>query len=354
MVMNSFWRHKKVLITGHTGFKGSWLCLWLNALGAKLTGYSLAPPSALNLFSQAEVALGINHIVGDVRDYEHLKKVIDSYQPEIIFHLAAQSLVRTSYQSPLETYATNVMGTAHLFEAVRGSTFVKAIVNITSDKCYANEQVLKAYQESDALGGLDPYSSSKACSELVTAAYRHAFFNPQDLPKHSVGIASARAGNVIGGGDWAKHRLIPDMMQACLAGQRPKIRNPQAIRPWQHVLDPLAGYLRLAQKVYENPQHMSEAWNFGPDEAQTVGKVAETLLQQWGGNLKLELEANTGPHEENFLALNCEKAKNRLSWQAKWPLELALQHTVQWYKAYQSGANMRAFTAKQIETYIHT
>lgn len=351
--MTNFWQHKKVLVTGHTGFKGSWLCLWLMAKGAHVIGFAQSPSGAENLFEAARVAIGMTSILGDVGDFAALKRVMDDHQPEIVFHLAAQALVRYSYQQPRETFATNVMGTVHLLEAIRQSDSVKAVVNVTSDKCYDNREWLWGYRENEPLGGRDPYSSSKACAELVTAAYQQSFFNREDFARHGVAVASARAGNVIGGGDWGIDRLVPDIMASCLQGRPITLRYPHALRPWQHVLEPLAGYLMLAQALYEQPSAFAEAWNFGPnnDDVKSVQWLTECLVHAWGTHVPVQIESAATLHEATFLQLDCAKAKARLQWQPQWSLTTALMQVVDWYKAYQAGADMRAITLAQIHNY---
>lgn len=349
-IENAFWKNKKVFITGHTGFKGSWLSLWLSQLGAKITGFSLVPETSPNLFTLADVKSSLDkHITNTLYDFTALKKAIDEAQPEIIFHLAAQSLVQKSYQSPVETYMTNVMGTVHLFEAARHCSSVKVIINITSDKCYENKEWLWGYRENDRLGGHDPYSNSKACAELITQAYRDSFFSQTGQL-----LASARAGNVIGGGDWAENRLVPDMMRGFLSGGEIVIRNPEAIRPWQHVLEPLSGYILLAEKLWKNKE-LSGAWNFGPDEkdVQPVGYIADYLKQFWPSH-KIDIKSNQQfGHEAGILKLDISKAKNLLHWRPKLNLSQALDFTSDWYSAYQAGKDMRAFTLVQIESYSH-
>lgn len=351
VVMEAFWRNKTVLVTGHTGFKGSWLCLWLTSMGAKVVGYALTPPTEPNLFEVFKLKEHMTSVIGDVRDDAAVKQVFDQHQPEIVIHMAAQPLVRYSYHYPVETYATNVMGTVHVLEAARLTKSVKTIVNVTTDKCYENHEWLWGYRENEAMGGYDPYSNSKGCSELVTSAYRNSFFK-----EHGIGLASARAGNVIGGGDWAEDRLVPDLMRSCLTGQDVLIRNPHAIRPWQHVLEPLSGYLMLAQALHAQPQALSEAWNFGPndDDAKPVQWIVDHVLQAWGEGLTAKVDQNPQPHEASFLKLDCSKAKARLHWQPKWSLAEALQHIVAWYQAYQQGADMRALSLNQIHQYIYS
>lgn len=345
----SFWQHKKVLVTGHTGFKGSWLSLWLQAMQAKVVGFSLAPPSSPNLFSVGNVADDMVSLMGDVRDFDALKAVCVAYQPDIILHLAAQSLVRYSYQHPIETYATNVMGTVNLLEAARQVGSARAIINVTSDKCYENKEWLWGYREHDTLGGHDPYSNSKACAELVTSAFRNSY-------PHQCGIASVRAGNVIGGGDWAQDRLIPDIIRGVINNNEITIRYPHALRPWQHVLEPLQGYLQLAERVYHDPDDFAQAFNFGPNEqdVKSVGWVVDKILQLWNEKSSWQLDQTAKPHEAAYLKLDSAKAKNKLGWNPRWPLERALQETVGWYRSYQSGENMREKTLSQINNYIAT
>lgn len=350
---DEFWRDKTVFITGHTGFKGGWLALWLQKLGARVVGYALAPPAAPNLFEAARVAEGMASLTGDIRDFSGLQKAMDERQPEIVFHLAAQSLVRCSYLQPLETYATNVLGTAHLLEAVRSVGSVRAVVVVTSDKCYENREWLWGYRENEAMGGYDPYSSSKGCAELVTAAYRRSFFNPARYAEHGVAIASARAGNVIGGGDWAVDRLIPDVMRAFQAGQPALIRCPEAVRPWQHVLEPVSGYLVLARKLYEEGSAYAEGWNFGPVEtdACTVRWLVEQLVALWGNGVAWASDGERHPHEAHCLKLDCAKARARLGWTPRWSLDQALAETVAWHQAHRTGADMQVFTQAQIEQF---
>jgi len=331
-----FWRGKKVLLTGHTGFKGSWLSLWLQSLGAEVVGYSLEPPTEPSLYVLAEVERGMESVCGNILDLEHLQRVMRESKAEIVFHMAAQSLVRRSYVDPVGTFATNVLGTVHVLEAVRDAPGVQAVVIVTTDKCYENREDQRAYRETDRLGGFDPYSSSKAAAELVTASFRKSFFT---ATKHEqAGVASARAGNVIGGGDWADDRFIPDVMRAVLEGREVLIRNPHAIRPWQHVLDPLRGYLTLAEKLFKDPQHFSGSWNFGPNESETlsVSAVLERLSRLWGPALLWRIDGGTHPHEARYLILDSTKARRKLGWESHWDLDLALEATVQWYKAHQS------------------
>ena len=352
-----FWCGKRVLLTGHTGFKGSWLSLWLQSMDAQVVGYALAPPTEPSLFEVAGVGAGMTSVIGDIRDLEHLRAVFAEHKPEIVIHMAAQPLVRYSYAEPVETYSTNVMGTVNLLEAVRGTPGVKAVVNVTTDKCYENREWAWGYRENEAMGGYDPYSSSKGCAELVTAAYRNSFFNSATFNvKHSIAIASARAGNVIGGGDWAEDRLIPDIMRAITQGRSVTIRNPHAIRPWQHVLEPLSGYLKLAQKLYEEGAAYAEGWNFGPndEDAKPVQWIVEQLTQSWGEGASWLLDGGEHPHEAHYLKLDCSKAKGRLDWHPRWHLDEALKRIVDWQKQYLYGRDMRAVTIEQIDLYLKT
>ncbi len=349
----SFWREKRVLVTGHTGFKGGWLCFWLKNLGAQVAGYALAPPTNPNLFETADIAGGMQSISGDVRDLNRLKTAVTEFRPEVVFHLAAQSLVRRSYADPIETYTTNIMGTLNVLEAVRRAGGVRAIVNVTSDKCYENKERSRGYREDEPLGGYDPYSSSKACAELVTAAYRNAYFNPADSGGHSVALASARAGNVIGGGDWAQDRLIPDVMRAFLAGKPVAIRNPHATRPWQHVLEPSSGYLMLAEQLWREGARFAEAWNFGPDESDTkpVQWVVEKVAQAWGRPGAWRADKGNHPHEAALLALDCSKAKEKLGWRPRWSLDRALNAVNEWYQAYRDGKEVVQVMLRQVAQY---
>jgi CDP-glucose 4,6-dehydratase len=351
----AFWQGKRVLLTGHTGFKGSWLSLWLQSMGALVVGYALKPPTNPSLFEEANVSSGMTSIIGDIRDLDHLRKVFAEHQPEIVIHMAAQPLVRYSYIEPVETYSTNVMGTVNLLESVRSTKSVKAVVNVTTDKCYENREWAWGYRENEAMGGYDPYSSSKGCAELVTAAYRQSYFNPEKYAEHGVAIATGRAGNVIGGGDWAEDRLIPDIMRAITAGKSVHIRNPHAIRPWQHVLEPLSGYLILAQKLYEDGATLAEGWNFGPndEDAKPVQWIVEQLTAAWGEGASWVLDGDEHPHEAHYLKLDCSKAKSRLDWHPRWRLDVALGAIVSWQKAYNSGQEMRVVTLNQIQSYLN-
>jgi CDP-glucose 4,6-dehydratase len=356
VVVNAdFWRGKRVLMTGHTGFKGSWLSLWLQSMGAQVVGYALAPPTNPSLFEVAEVGKGMTSIIGDIRDLEKLRAAFTEHRPEIVIHMAAQPLVRYSYIEPVETYSTNVMGTVNLLEAVRSTPSVKAVVNITSDKCYENREWVWGYRENEAMGGYDPYSSSKGCAELVASAYRNSYFHPDKYQQHGVAIASARAGNVIGGGDWAGDRLIPDILRAITEGKPVNIRSPHAIRPWQHVLEPLSGYLLLAQKLYTTGTAYAEGWNFGPndEDAKPVQWIVEKLTHSWGEGASWVLDGGDHPHEAHYLKLDCSKAKARLDWQPRWQLAQTLEKIIKWHKAMQQKENMKAKTLEQITQYMN-
>ncbi len=348
-----FYNGKKVFITGHTGFKGSWLCLWLRELGAEVTGYALNPPTYPSLFELGKIGKLVGSTIADVRDGESLAKAMREAKPDIVIHMAAQPLVRDSYKIPVETYAINVMGTVNLFEAVRATPEVKAVVNVTTDKCYDNKEWVWGYRENEPLGGYDPYSNSKACSELVTSAYRSSYFNPRDYALHGVAVASARAGNVIGGGDWATDRLIPDCVRAILKNESVVIRNPNAIRPWQHVLEPLSGYLLLAQRLFEDGPNYAEAWNFGPDEhdAKPVEWIVKKLCEKWGTSASYRIDTGKHPHEAHYLKLDCSKAKSTLGWRPKWSLEKALDSIIDWTKVYSAYDDVAGVCLKQIKEY---
>lgn len=352
---NIFWKGKKVFVTGHTGFKGSWLCLWLQQLGAEITGYSLKPPTIPNLFEVARLSQNMSSIIGDVRDGDMLARVMRQSAPDIVIHMAAQPLVRRSYVEPVETYSTNVMGVVHLLEAVRSTPSVRAVINVTTDKCYDNKEWVWGYRENEPLGGKDPYSSSKGCSELVTAAYRHSFFNPEKYgTDHQVALATARAGNVIGGGDWAEDRLIPDILRGFEAGQIIDIRSPQALRPWQHVLEPLSGYLMLAEALYTKGVAYSEAFNFGPaqKDAKSVQWIVENLTQEWGNGMAWRFSPKNHPHEAHSLKLDCSKSSDMLGWHPRWNLDIALRAIVSWHKSYLANHDMRTLCLQQVEAYL--
>lgn len=344
-----FWKDKKVFLTGHTGFKGSWLSLWLQDCGAILTGYGLKPNTEPNLFDTTSVAEGMESIIGDVRDLDKLAKAMNDCQPEVVIHMAAQPLVRHSYKNPIETYSTNVMGTVNLFEAVRKTASVRAVVNVTTDKCYENKEWIWGYREDEPMGGHDPYSNSKGCSELVTSAYRNSYFNNMGSAK----IATARAGNVIGGGDWAKDRLIPDILKSFEKKEPVIIRNPSATRPWQHVLEPLSGYLTLAERLYADGDDYAEAWNFGSEDVdvKSVKTIIEYLVEHWGTGASWVHDTSKQPHEAQHLKLDISKAKNILEWSPKWNLFRALDSIIEWEKAWFENKDLKALTLKQVHEF---
>jgi CDP-glucose 4,6-dehydratase len=348
-----FWGGRRVFLTGHTGFKGSWMSIWLRALGADVTGYALPPPTQPNLFEQAGVGKLIHSISADIRDFQRMKSALEECRPEVIIHMAAQTVVRRGYEDPIETYSTNVMGTVNLFESVRQIGHRCVIVNVTSDKCYENREWLWAYRECDVMGGHDPYSNSKGCAELVTSAYRNSFFSPAEYEHHGVGVASARAGNVIGGGDWTAHQLIPDLMRAFLGGNDCLIRNPAATRPWQFVLEPLRGYLMLAERLAQDPVTFADGWNFGPseDDAKPVSWIADRLSRSWGSGAEWTHDGSLHPHEANLLKLDASKAKFHLNWHPVLPLESALDWIVTWYRAFQQESDLAELTLAQIQQY---
>ena len=353
--LQTFYHGKQVLITGHTGFKGGWLAFWLHTLGAEVIGYALPPPTTPNFFEAVKLDQKIISVLGDIRDRAKLKNAFEQHQPEIVFHMAAQPLVRYSYKEPVETYETNVMGTVHVLEACRTTQSVRAIVNITSDKCYENTGKKIGYQEEDKMGGSDPYSSSKGCAELVTRAYLHSYFSPREYAHHRVALASVRAGNVLGGGDWATDRLIPDCIKALIEKRELIIRYPYAVRPWQHVLDPLYGYLLLAQRLYEEGSLYSGGWNFGPDiddgDTKPVRWIAENLIALWGGDSSGSVDKGNNPPEENFLTLDCAKAQRQLHWRPQWNIERTLENTVRWYRAFFAHNDTYQYTIDQIHSY---
>lgn len=346
--MLEFWRNKKVLITGHTGFKGSWLCMWLKKLGANVIGYGLEPNTEPSLFRILDIENSIISIIGDIRDEEKLEYIIKEYQPEIVFHLAAQALVRKSYENPIETIETNILGTANLLNAIRLNDSVRVVINVTSDKCYENKEWVWGYRETDSIGGYDPYSCSKGCSELITNSFRNSFFKEKNIF-----LASARAGNVIGGGDWAEDRLVPDIIKALSNNSNPAIRNPYAVRPWQHVLEPLSGYMLLAAKGWEGDETYSGAWNFGPDDnhVKNVKELTDGIFKIWDKNFRIVYDKNKQPHEAQILKLDCSKAKLKLGWYPSLSFAETLEWTVNWYKAYLEKSNMKEFTLDQIDKY---
>lgn len=355
--MPARWAGRRVLVTGHTGFKGSWLTLWLHAMGAEVTGFALAPPTEPSLFAAARIADLIQHIEGDVRDLAAVRAAVAAARPEVIFHMAAQPLVRLSYAEPVETYATNVMGTVHVLEAARQEAkeqgAVKAIVSVTSDKCYENREWVWPYRESDPMGGHDPYSSSKGCAELVTAAWRQSFFAGDGAPL----LASVRAGNVIGGGDWAVDRLVPDLVRAFEAGVAPLIRAPQSVRPWQHVLEALGGYIQIAERLLAGERTFGDGWNFGPadDDARPVSWIVERMRASWGDGTAPALpDSGPRPHEAGLLRLDCSKARAALGWKPSLTLERTIDWIVAWHRAVAGGADARAITLAQIADYAAT
>lgn len=351
-----FFKGRKVLITGHTGFKGSWLSILLHRLGATVYGYALEPPTNPSLYELAKVDELVTSTIADIRDYEKLLAAFQGYLPEIVIHMAAQPLVKESYRNPRETYEINVMGTVNVLEAARHTGNVKVVLNVTTDKCYENKEWPWGYRENETLGGYDPYSNSKACSELVTSSFRNSFFNHTDHNAHKVALASARAGNVIGGGDWAADRLVPDFFRAIIAGEKVKIRSPYAIRPWQHVLEPLTGYLSLCKKLYSDGTDYAEGWNFGADEsdAQNVEWIVKKTCTLWGAGAAYEIDKSPQPHEATYLRLDCTKAKSRLKWKPLWNVEKALEKTVEWNRAYFEGHDLRKVCTDQIEEYYNS
>ena len=346
----TFWPGKRVFLTGHTGFKGGWLSLWLEHLGAEVQGFALEPTEPHSLFREADVCRGMASTFGDIRDLQCLKAAVSAFRPDIVIHMAAQPLVRLSYVEPVETYATNVMGTVHLLEAVRQTPGIRAVVNVTTDKCYENQEWAWGYRENEPMGGYDPYSNSKGCAELVTSAYRQSFFQ-QGGPA----LATARAGNVIGGGDWATDRLVPDILRAFERNQPVVIRNPNSTRPWQHVLEPLSGYLTLAQRLWNDGAAFAEAWNLGPrdEDARPVQWIVERLAEKWGREARWQFDGGSHPHEANYLKLDISKARSRLRWQPSWRLADALGHIVAWHQAWMDKQDVRALCLQQIAQYTH-
>ncbi len=352
-MFGNVFKSKAVLVTGHTGFKGSWLCIWLNELGANVIGYALEPYTKRDNFVVSCIERRITHITGDVRDFQKLSKVFEEYQPEIVFHLAAQAIVRESYINPKETYDINVGGIVNILECCRINDSVKVVINVTSDKCYENKEWVRGYRENDPMGGYDPYSSSKGCSELITAAYRKSFFNPENYKEHGKSLSSVRAGNVIGGGDWQKDRLIPDCIKALENNKLIEIRNPDSIRPWQHVLEPLSGYLLLALKMHEEPGKFSGAWNFGPENNSviTVGEIVSLVIEKWGNGEWSDISDKSESHEAKLLSLDINKTINLLNWHPKWNIQKCINKTMEWYK--NIGENdLYNVCKKQIDEYI--
>jgi CDP-glucose 4,6-dehydratase len=342
-----FWRDRRVLLTGHTGFKGAWLSLWLSSLGARVTGLSLGVPTEPSLFELARIGGEMDSLTGDIRDPDAVAQAMASAQPELVIHMAAQSLVRRSFAEPRETYETNVMGTVNVLDAVRSTESVRAAIVVTSDKCYSNREWEWGYREHEPMGGHDPYSSSKGAAELVTAAYRSSFFSDPGGAR----IASARAGNVIGGGDWAEDRLIPDIMRAALAGEPVRVRNPSSVRPWQHVLCPLGGYLVLAQALFESAEH-AHGWNFGPsdEDARPVDWIVRRIAELWPEQLRIERDPGPHPHEAYHLKLDSSLARERLGWRPTMNLEQGIEATVEWYRGLRDGADVREMTLAQIDS----
>lgn len=350
MINQAFWENKRVLVTGHTGFKGSWLSLWLQSMGAELAGLALEPNTNPSLFKVADVAKNMQSFIGDIRNFDEVNHVFNTFKPEIVLHLAAQPLVRYSYSNPIETYATNVMGTVHLLEAARHTSYVKAFVNVTSDKCYENKEWVWGYRENEPMGGHDPYSNSKGCSELVTSAYRASYFSGDS----HLALASARAGNVIGGGDWSEDRLVPDIIKSISNQQAVSLRNPNATRPWQHVLEPLSGYLLLAEKLYREGQDYAQAWNFGPSESESksVEWITQSLVKHWGGTASYSISNQANMlHEAHLLKLDSSKARSQLKWLPKWDVDTTLNLICQWHRAHQKGANMHEYCLQEIKQY---
>ena len=350
MIDKGFWKGRRVFVTGHTGFKGSWLCLWLHELGAQVKGFALEPPTTPSLFNEARVAELVESEIGDIRDLQRVTQSVHDFQPDILIHMAAQPLVRYSYDAPIETYAVNVLGTAHVLEAAKLCGSIKSVVSVTTDKCYENKEWVWAYRENEPMGGHDPYSSSKGCAELVTASYRRSYYEEK-----GIGLASARAGNVVGGGDWALDRLIPDILRAFEKEQPVVIRSPNAVRPWQHVLEPLSGYLALAQRLFEKPGDFAEGWNFGPNEedAKPVSWILDRMVDAWPGSSWQLYQATNNPHEANYLKLDISKAKSKLDWQPTWDLKHTLENIVKWHRAWLSSDDMQAFSKIEINEFMN-
>ena len=355
VITPEFWKNRKVLITGHTGFKGSWLSIYLNYLGAKVSGYSLAPKSEPNLFTKADISGAINSYIGDICDYQKLDDVVQEIQPDVVFHLAAQSLVRYSYLEPRETFSTNVIGSLNVLEVMKQCSSVKSAIMVTTDKCYENKEWEKPYSETDRLGGFDPYSSSKACAEILIASYRNSFLLDKDKV-HGLKVASVRSGNVIGGGDWSEDRLMPDVINAMQAQTELLIRNPKSIRPWMHVLEPLTGYVQLAEKLYEDSLEYEGAWNFGPEKDDEVS--VEHILQQMnkinGNTINWKVNGEPQPHEATYLKLDSSKARKKLGWQTKWSLKKSLEKITEWHKADFEKSDIQKICVDQIREYLNT
>ncbi len=349
----SFWAGKRVLVTGHTGFKGGWLSLWLTRLGATVAGYALPPPTDPSLFALAGLERKIDSVIGDIRDAALLARRVREFEPQIVFHLAAQPLVRYSYANPIETFEVNALGTAHLLEALRDAPSARAIVIVTSDKCYENREWHWAYRENEAMGGFDPYSASKGCAELIAASFRNSYFATPDHPTRGAALATARAGNVIGGGDWAADRLVPDILRALERGEKAAIRFPRAVRPWQQVLEPLAGYLTLAERLWSDGAPFAEAWNFGPDPAgeRSVAEIADALCRAYGEGAGWTSSGGDEPHEAHLLKLNSAKARSRLGWRPQWSIDEALAAIVDWDARRRHGETVETISLDQIDAY---
>ena len=350
----SSWQNRRVFLTGHTGFKGGWLALWLAKLGANVRGYALDPSTEPNLFTSARVGSVIEDIRGDIRDGAKLETAMREFAPEIVFHLAAQPLVLYSFKDPIGTYETNVIGTAKVLDSVRRTPSVRAVVSVTTDKCYENKEWVWPYRETDPLGGYDPYSSSKACAEIVSAAFRQSYFPVEELgTSHQVAVATARAGNVIGGGDWSNDRLLPDLVRGFLSGKPVLVRRPHAIRPWQHVLEPLHGYIRLAEHLLTGDPKFAKAYNFGPteDDARPVQWIAERMVASWGDGASWVLDEAPTPHEAGYLKLDASQARADIGWAPLLRLDAALDYLVLWYRRWEEQADMHDFTISQIESY---
>jgi CDP-glucose 4,6-dehydratase len=354
VVSSDFWKNKKVLLTGHTGFKGSWLSIWLKKLGVELIGFSKDIPTEPSLFELAKVSEDMTSIIGDIRDFSVIQKIIQENQPEIIIHMAAQALVRKSYEDPLNTFSTNIMGTANLLESLKQSKKTRVVINVTSDKCYKNNGEENIFSENSPMGGYDPYSSSKGCSELITSAFKNSFYNSKEFDLHKLSLSTVRAGNVIGGGDWAKDRLIPDIINSIIKKIPTQIRNTESVRPWQFVLEPLQGYLILAEKMWKEGNEFSGAWNFGPDNegCKSVKWILEKISKNFDNTWTWENDAKKNPHEASILKLDCNKAKKRLNWKTKLGIDETLEWTINWYKEFLKNSNMKKYTENQINRFV--
>jgi len=351
----NFWKNKKVLLTGHTGFKGSWLSLWLQKLQVDLVGFSKSIPTQPSLFELADVGKNMTSVMRDITNIQHISDTVKDHKPDIVIHMAAQSLVQKSYEAPLETFSTNIMGTVNLLDAIRKTGRKCVIINVTSDKCYENQEITRGYTENDPMGGYDPYSSSKGCAELITSSFRNSFFKNSNDEEPDISLASVRAGNVIGGGDWAENRIVPDIMRGIINKKTIKIRNPTAVRPWQHVLEPLRGYLELAEKLWKHKSEFAESWNFGPDgdDVKPVSWIVKEIGKLWGDDVQTDTDNLNYKHEAKFLKLDCSKAKSKLGWNPKIKLEKGLKLTVDWYKQYAQKNELREFTEKQIDEHVY-